>query len=202
MQRYEFFLIFVPYYNRNMEQNVIQQNMWNLAGRAGLVLGAVSTAYLFLTQWLAMNEVPALMLMFISMLLWAGKFAACIFLMTIYMKRFSSENPEADRRAVFRAGMAIALLSALVYSAFAFANIAFIYPDYLTEQISMMMEQLAPMLDSNTLNEMEKTMQNLPQMTFFSNLIYCFIYGTFLSSIISRLISRQAASTGYKPEEN
>ena len=31
----------------NMEQNTLKKNMWNSAGKAGLALGAVSSAYLF-----------------------------------------------------------------------------------------------------------------------------------------------------------
>ena len=44
------------------------------------------------------------------------------------------------------------------------------------------------MFDSNTLSVMEETLQNLPAITFVSNLIYCFLYGTILSAILSRSI--------------
>ncbi len=175
--------------------------MWNMAGKAGLVLGAVSAAYLFLTQWLAAAQIPALVTTLINMLLWVLKFGGCIYLMILYLRKFSSENPETERKDVFKGGMAIALLSALVYSAFSFANIAFFQPDFIAEQMDTMMTQFAPMLDSNTLAELEKTMQNLPQITFFSNLIYCFIYGTILSFTISRYIPKQDPFAGYKPEE-
>lgn len=184
-----------------MEQNVIQKNMWNTAGKAGLVLGSISAAYLFLTQWLTMSQIPSFLMILINMLLWAIKFGSCLWLMFIYMRNFAAENTDADKSAIFKTGMAIAFLSALVYAAFSFANLAFFYPDYLTEQMDIMMQQLSPMLDSNTASQMEKTMQNLPQITFFSNLIYCFIYGTVLSSGISRLLSRQDPFTGYKPED-
>ena len=97
--------------------------------------------------------------------------------------------------------MAMAFLSALVYSAFSFANVAFINPDLFTGQMDMMMQQMAPMLDSNTAAEMDRTMQNLPQITFFSNLIYCFIYGTILSFALSRSIPSKDPFANYRPEE-
>ena len=184
-----------------MEQNVIQKNMWNTAGKAGRVLGAVPVAYLLITQWMTMAEIPAFLQTIISMALWIIKFGGCIWFMIFFMKQFLSENPEADRNSVFKTGMAMAFLSALVYAAFTFANLAFLYPDYFAGQMETMMQQFAPLLDSNTTASMEKTMQNLPQITFFSNLIYCFIYGTALSSIISRYLTRLNPFNGYKSED-
>ena len=184
-----------------MEQNVIQRNMWNTAGKAGLVLGSISAAYLFLTQWLTMSQIPSFLMVVINMLLWIIKFGSCLWLMFIYMRNFSTDNTDADRSIIFKTGMAMAFLSALVYSAFSFANLVYFYPDYLTEQMDIMMQQLSPILDSNTASQMEKTLHNLPQITFFSNLIYCFVYGTALSSGISRLLSKQDLFTGYKPED-
>ena len=176
--------------------------MWEVAGEAGLVLGSISSAYLFLTQWLAVSELPAVLVMFLNMLLWSCKSGGCIFLMIFFLKRFSRQNPEADQRMTFKAGMAIAILSGLVYAACSFADLAFIHPDFISEQMDILMQELSPMLDSNTMTSMEKAIQNItPQTTFFSNLIYCFIYGTALSSIISRFIPRQNTPAGYKPEQ-
>ena len=101
----------------------------------------------------------------------------------------------------FRFGMITAFLSALVYAAVSFANVAFISADMFTEQMNTVMQQMAPMMDSNTMAEMDKTMENLPQITFFSNLIYCFIFGTVLSAILSRNIPSRDPFADYKPEE-
>ena len=185
----------------NMEQKVIQRNMWNTAGKAGLALGFLSTAYLFITQWIGMAGMPAFPSMLINLLLWAVKFGGCIWLMLFFMKKFAADNPEADNSNTFKLGMAMALLSALVYSAFSFANVAFLYPDLFTEQMDTVMQQMAPMLDSNTAAEMDRTMQNLPQITFFSNLIYCFLFGTIVSFALSRSIPSRNPFADYKPED-
>lgn len=184
-----------------MEQNVTQRNMWNIAGKAGLALGGLSAAYLLLTQLTGQSGLPAFVSVIINMLLWAVKFGGCIWLMMFYMKKYSSENPEVTNSGTFHLGIAMAFLSALVYSAFSFANVAFLFPDMFTEQMDMLMQQMAPMLDSNTTSEIEKTMQNLPQLTFFSNLIYCFIYGTILSFALSRAIPSKDPFADYKPED-
>jgi hypothetical protein len=95
----------------------------------------------------------------------------------------------------------MALLSALVYSAAAFANIAFINGDAVAEQMDMMMQQMGSMMDSNTMSIMEAYIEKLPQITFFSNLIYCTAYGTVLSFILSRNIPSRDPFADYKPDQ-
>ena len=175
--------------------------MWEEASKAGLALGLVSTAYLFITTFLAGAEMSAFLNMALSFLLWAVKFAGCIWLMLKFMRRFAARNTEADNSSTFRFGVITALLSAVIYAAASFANIAYISADMYAEQMNMLMQQMAPMMDSNTMAEMDKTMQNLPQLTFFSNLIYCFIYGAILSAILSRNIPSRDPFADYKPED-
>ena len=184
-----------------MEQNVIQKNMWNTAGAAGLVLGLTSTAFLFISQGLVHLEMSALPLSIISLALWAVKFAGCIWLMKFFMKQFVADNCIKENSQSFRFGVVTALLSALVYAAASFANVAFISPDLYAEQMEMTMQQMAPMMDSNTQSMLERYFEILPQITFVSNLIYCFIYGTVLSFILSRNIPSTDPFADYKPAE-
>lgn len=183
-----------------MGQNQLRKNLWNDAGKAGLVLGAVSSAYMFISQFLSTAGIPGFLNALIGLLLWAAKFGGCIWLMTFYMKKFAAENVEAENSTTFRFGMVTAFLSALVYSAISLANVAFLSADMYMEQTNMIMQQMAGMMDSNTMSQMEKTIENLPQLTFFSNLIYCSIYGTLLSGILSRNIPSRNPFSDYKQE--
>ena len=171
-----------------MEQKALRKTLWEEAGKAGLALGAVSTAYLFLTQLTGSVQMPALLTMLINTVLWAAKFGGCIWLMMFFMKKFAQQNPNVQNSTTFRFGMAASVLSALVYAAASFANTAFISADMIAENTRLLMEQMAPVMDSNSLNQMEGFMEKLPQITFFSNLFYCIIYGSILSFILSRNI--------------
>ena len=151
--------------------------MWEEASKAGLALGLVSTAYLFITTFLAGAEMSAFLNMALSFLLWAVKFAGCIWLMLKFMRRFAARNTEADNSSTFRFGVITALLSAVIYAAALYV-----------EQMNMLMQQMAAMVDSNTMEQMDDVLGIMPQLTFFSNLIYCFFYGTILSFILSRNI--------------
>ena len=182
-----------------MEQNITRKDMWNTAATAGLVLGAVSAAYMFVTQLMAGTS--GFMMTILGFLLWAAKFGGCIWLMAFFMKKHAAAHPEVDNKETFRLGMITALLSALVYSAAAFANIAFISGDVIAEQVNLTMQQMGSMMDSNSMALMETYMEKLPQITFFSNLLYCFVFGTVLSYILSRNIPSRDPFANYKPDQ-
>ena len=182
-----------------MEQNNIRKDLADTAGKAGLVLGLVSTAYMFATQLMA--GTAGFMTSILSFILWAAKFGGCIWLMSFFMKRFAADHPEVDNKTTFRLGMATAFLSALVYSGAAFANIAFISGDLMTEQIELMMQQMGSMMDSNSMTLMETYLENLPVITFFSSMLYCFVFGTVLSFILSRNIPNKDPFADYKPDQ-
>ena len=175
--------------------------MWEEAGRAGLVLGLTSTAYLFLNQYLGSSQISDIIKMLGNTLLWAIKFGGCIYLMMLYMKKFEKLNQNIDNSQVFRFGLAASLLSAIVYAAASFANTAYISADMINEQVGLLMEQMAPMMDSNTINQVDEVMAKLPQYTFFANLLYCFTYGGVLSFILSRNIPSRDPFANYTPDE-
>lgn len=181
-----------------MEQ--IRKNLWNSAAKAGMVLGLVSSAYLFINQWVTSMGIPVLSGV-LGFVLWAVKFGGCIWLMMFFMKKFAAENTAADNSTTMKFGIATALLSALVYAAFSFANMAYFSTDLIAENMDAVMQAYSQFMDSNTMSQMEKTMTKLPQITFFGNLIYCFIFGTILSAILSRNIPSRDPFASNRPDE-
>ena len=166
--------------------------MWEHAGKAGLVLGGVSILYMLctmLTGKVAESGSAVFLMSMINLLLWVAKLAACIFLMRFFMLRFSQADPSADNARVFRFGMAVALLSALLYSAFYLAYVSFIAPDTFEQALSMLEDN--PMMDSNSLSAIEDMIPKLPTISFFVNLVWCWLFGTVLSAIFSRNIPPQ-----------
>ena len=122
-------------------------------------------------------------------------------MMRHYMMEHVADHPEAENKDTFNLGMAAAFLSALVYSAAAFADVAFISGDAIYEQINQSMQQMSTMMDSNSIAMMESFIEKLPQITFFSNLIYCTAFGTVLSFILSRNIPSRDPFADYKPDQ-
>lgn len=166
-------------------------DFWNSACKAGLALGAVSIAYTMastlFTQEMVSN-IGVFTARIISMVLWAVKFAGCIWLMKFFLTRFAISYADVTRHDVFRQGAASAFLSALIYSAFYLAYVSYINPEIFSQAIDSAMETYSSFMDSNTAAMMEQMKGNFPKISSISNLIYCSIYGTVLSSVLSRTI--------------
>lgn len=169
-----------------------KKKMWNSAGKAGLILGAVSILYFFVSQWLAGmsagKATSAFLISVLNFLVWAAKFAGCIILMRLFMKKFAAGEEQADNSDTFKWGMATAFLSALVYSAAYLAYVLFISPEVFEESFDLIMQNYSSMLDSNSIDAIDALKDRMPTLSFFGNLIYCFLFGTILSAILSRNI--------------
>ena len=166
-----------------------KNSMLEQAGKAGLVLGGVSIVYMLLTMLTgkAAENGPAFLLGLVNVLLWVAKLVACIYLMRFFILRFAMNDPTVDNSRAFRFGTLTALLSALIYSAFYLAYVSFIAPDIFEEALSALTDN--PMIDSNTMSAVEEMIPRMPTMSFFFNLIWCWLFGTVLAAIFSRNIS-------------
>ena len=184
----------------NME-SVTKKYFWNLAGSAGLMLGMISSASMFTGQGISTMNISSTMGTLIGGALWLAETCGCIGMMYYYMKKFSSEFPSLGYKAISRFGAAIAFLSALIYSAVIFANMAYISADFYAEQFTLLTQQLSSSLDSNSKVMLERIMTEMPQISFFSNLIYCTIFGSVVSSIISRGIITKNQISENRPDE-
>ena len=180
---------------------IVKKSLWNHAGTAGLLMGLVSTASMFAGQYMSTLGMSGFLTGLVGLILWALETGGCVWLMWLFMNKFAATCPSADNSTTFRMGMATAFLSALVYSAASFANLAFISVDFYTEQYQTLMQQMAPVTDSNSKDMLVKMLDYMPQITFFSNLIYCFFFGTLVSAALSRGIPSRDPFADYRPDE-
>ena len=166
-----------------------KKSIWNSAGSAGLILGGIGVAYILL-NWalslIATNGVAGILASVGSILLWVVKFGACIWFMKFCMTRYSDSNPEANHGEIFKFGMLVALLSAIIYSGAYSAYLIYLAPDQLESALDMLREN--PMLDANSLKMVEQIIPKMPTISFFMNIVYCWLFGTVLSAIFSRNI--------------
>ena len=166
-----------------------KKSIWDAAGRAGLVLGCVSIAYLTVTWLIGKFCTEGLALAFgtgCTFILWAVKLFVCIYLMRAFMLKFAAADNEADNSDTFKFGAATAILSALIYSAFYLAYVLFIEPETFNSVVDMLSGN--PMMDSNSIAEVERMVPKMPAISFVGNLIWCTLFGTVLSAILSRNI--------------
>ena len=169
-----------------MEENKV--NIWSEASVPGLILGAVSIAYLLLNSLmtgLAGTGMLAFLIGTLTFIVWAGKFVLCIWLFGFFQKKFATTHSITERKQIFRYGMVVAGLSALLYSVFSLAYMLYINPEALNASFDLVMQQYSTMLDPATLESMENLRSDMPVATFIVNLLWCFLFGTILSAIFS-----------------
>ena len=170
---------------------VTQKNIWGDATRSGFVLGIVSIAYfvinLLLTK-LPEGKAVGVLVNVGGILLWVVKLVACISLMKFFIKKFADNHADATNSHTFRFGCATACLSALLYAAFYLAWVTLIDPNMFQESMEQAMQASQSMFGSVQMDAMEEMMPKLPAITFFTNLIWCYLFGVVLSAIFSRNI--------------
>lgn len=167
---------------------------WDHAAKAGLALGGASIVYLAVTALLGLvkgggDDVSVagnILLSLVNFILWLAKFLGCIYLMRFFLQKFASSEPEAGRTRVFRFGSLVGLLSAVVYSAANLAYSTLIAPDMYDSLMDIYRSM--PQFTDEMLSTAEQIVAKMPTTMFFTNIIYCWLYGTVLSAILSRKI--------------
>ena len=163
-----------------------KSKFWNEAGKAGLVIAVVAIAYFVLNALLAKWHAGFISGL-LSFVLWAGKMALCIILMVKYLRTYA-EAHDKDRTRTFRYGMAVAACSALVYSAYFLFHVLVINPDMFAESFNNIAQMYSSMLTTEQMDSMLNMESSLPTVTFFVNLVWCWLFGTIVAAVASSRI--------------
>lgn len=162
-------------------------SFWNLSAKAGFTLGGISILYLAYTALVSAinsnNVAVSVIFTILNIVLWAAKLFACFFLLKGFLESYRKTRTDSSA-SVFKFGMFVAALSALVYSAAYLAYVLFVAPDTFNEIMDMILT--STLYDSNTKAAMQEMIPKLPAISFFSNFIWCFLYGTILSAFLSK----------------
>ena len=170
-----------------MKDTISNGASWNEAAKAGLYFGAISSAYLGLTELIQLVG-SAVLQGFLTTVAWAGKLALCIWLMVFLLRNLVGKYSGVTNSDTFRFGVRTALLSALIVATVHALIMIFTPQETMDQTFNALTAQLAGQLDSNSLAMMDSFKENMPTLTFFSELIYCFVFGLILSLIVSRSI--------------
>ena len=156
--------------------------LWTAAAIPGVVLAAISTAYLLANTYITKAAFTGGSVMVFVLDL--AKIVGCIWLMRLYMLRFSQEFETASASDLRHLGTLIAVLSALIFATVSMAFYKY-NPEIIGEAMDAVMGQYQDKLDANSMNALDKMMENMPQLIFFSQFIYCTLYGWILSAILA-----------------
>lgn len=183
----------------NMKEKIYPGALWNNGAKYGALLGLATVACRFAAVSISRIG-PTALTAFLSFIVWVIQFTGCILLMRFSMKKITEKYDGTDNRTTFRYGVILALLSSIICSAYALADTMFFAPDMAEKEIDALYQLYGPVLDSNMRSILDKFTASYPQIKFFSTLIYCFVYGVVLSSILSSKIPPKDPFAGYRKD--
>ena len=173
--------------------------IWNEAARAGLLFGAVSVGCLVLKE-LATLSGSTFLMQAAAIILWVVEFFGCILIMKNIMLRFRDKYDGVKMEDTYKMGRRAALLSGLILASAQALFILKMPPESLDTMIDEMMA--SAQLLSTDRDAVEAALDKLPVITFIFQWLYCFLYGSILSSIMSRYIFLQKLFGGFHPKED
>lgn len=158
---------------------------WNSAALAGLVMGTATIIFDYLPMLPALLGGEGMFADLLGGALKIVKIVTCIYLFRVLMLRFFN-TVQTDYARLQRYGLKVALFSSIVVAGFSILQILVINPEMMTQTIHAVQNTYQNMMDSNTMAAMEKMISKLPVITFFSSLIYCYLWGWILSTTFAR----------------
>lgn len=167
-----------------MKKEFTSGSSWNSAAVAGLIMGAATIILAIISGLIAKTGgvgggVLQSLFLFV-------KIAACILLFKKLMARFKDSFEGVDRPRLYKYGLKIALLSAIIVAGYSLLTIVLADPETLKDTMNKAIEAYSSQLDSNSIAAFEAMQGKIPSIAFFATLIYCFIWGWILSAIESR----------------
>ena len=166
------------------------KTLWNEAGRVGFVFGGFSSLCLVLQEGAALTG-STFLVQAAAIILWAVEFFGCILLMKKYMLDLRDKYDDVTMVDAYRFGRRVALLSGLILAAVDALIIMKMPQDTVESVISELNTAVSGKLGAGFEGEVGKFVDKLPLYTFLGQWLYCFLYGSLLSAIMSRYIFLQ-----------
>ena len=161
------------------------KSLWNEAGRVGFVFGGFSSLCLLRREGAALTK-SSFLIQAAAIILWAVEFFGCILLMKNLMLRLRDRHEGTTFQDTYVFGRRAALMSGLLLAT-AQALIGMYMPaEALNSLVDQAMQTLS--LSGSERDQVESVADKLPLLLFFFQWLYCFLYGSVLSSLLSRYI--------------
>lgn len=184
-----------------MKETVDNNILWNEAAKAGFLFGAISVGCLALKELATMSG-STFLLQAAAIILWAVEFFGCILLMKKVQLDFRDKYQSVKMEDTYKLGRRAALLSGLLLASAQTLFILKMPEGEMTDLVNQMTSAL-PALSPSEKEQVDGMLDKLPVITFISQWIYCYLYGTVLSSIMSRYIFLQKLFGGtFPPRED
>ncbi len=165
-----------------MEQN----NKWSCAAMDGLYLSLVTIIYS-----LAASAFPTAGFL-VKTLLWIIKFGGCLYLLWLFMKRWSDRFDTISYSQSYNYGFIVCLLSSVMCACYSYAQVEWIFPGQTEEAILLAKEAMVQQgtLNSSTEGLMNSMFNNFGRISLFVTLIYNTLFGAIAAAITANFTKK------------
>ncbi len=169
-----------PYISTIYKQKLMEQeNKWSSAAMDGLYLSLVTIIYSLVTSVLQPEG------FLLKSALWIIKFGGCLYLLWLFMKKWSDKYDTISYGKSFNYGFIVCLFSSIICACFGYALVEWIFPEQIDEAFSIAQETMASQgtLDSTSESALNMVMGNFGRITLFFSLFYYIVFGAIASAI-------------------
>ena len=166
------------------------KTLWNEAGRVGFVFGGFSSLCLVLNMGATLTG-STFLTQAAAIILWAVEFFGCILLMKKYMLDLRDKFDGVTMMDAYHFGRRVALLSGLILAAVDAFLIMKMPQETVESVVSELNTAVASKMGAGYEGDVGRVVDKLPLYTFIFQWLYCFLYGSLLSAIMSRYIFLQ-----------
>ena len=170
-----------------MKEELTNKQIWNDAARVGIVFGVFSSVCLGLKEAAALTG-STFLVTGAAIILWAVEFFGCILLMKKYMITETQVHPEITQFQLYKFGRRVALLSGFILALVNGAIVSFIPDETLQATLSEAMATMPASMQADADQSIATMMDNFPLFTFLGQWLYCYLYGSILSAVMSRYV--------------
>ena len=163
------------------------KTLWNEAGRVGLVFGGFSSLCLVLKEAAGLTD-SSFLVQAAAIILWVVEFFGCILLMKKYMLDLKDKYDGLTMPDAYHFGRRVALLSGLILAAVDALVIMKLPQDTVADVMNELSAAVTAKMGGGYEGEVARVVDRLPVYVFFGQWIYCFLYGSLLSAIMSRYL--------------
>ena len=181
-----------------MKPTLDNKSIWNESAVSGMLFGAVSIACMMGKEAAAMSGKPFLTKL-AGIVLWAVEFFGCILLMKNRMMLLKDKYYEVKIEDSYKFGRRAALLSGLLVASANALIILKMPADTMDTMVGTLASQMQ--LSASEMDSVGGVIDKLPLWTFVFEWIYCFLYGTVLSAIMSRYVFIKRLFDGSSQED-
>ena len=163
-----------------------QSNKWSCAAMDGLYLSLVTIIYSLVVTVLVPES------FIIKTLLWMIKFGGCLYLLWLFMKKWSSQFDTITYSQSYNYGFIVCLLSSVMCACYSYIQVEWLFPEQTEQAITLAKETMAQQgtLDSTTENIMDQFFGNFGRISMFVSLFYYIIFGSIASAITANFTKK------------